>query len=106
MVNGNVSTTGCRDLSVPRTLSASQVTQELSNVQPGVYSIVRITVSRGNDVIEFSSEDLSILNLQNVQVVVGPPSTTTMATNFTVGEFAQCIAHISHTIHRFLNMIY
>ena len=68
----------CEDLSVPRNPSASETTEELNNLQPGVYAIVGVTVKSGVEMILFTSGDLSFLQLHNIEVTVG--STTTLTT--------------------------
>ena len=91
VVNGNVSMM-CEDLSVPRNPSASETTEELNNLQPGVYAIVGVTVKSGVEMIPFTSGDMTFLQLQNIEVMVGPPETPTMATDFTVGKsYTQCV---------------
>ncbi len=77
----------CQDLSVPRSPSASETTQELNDVQPGVYAIVGVTVNSGGEMIPFTSGDLRFLQLQNINVTEESPTTPTMATEVTVGRF-------------------
>ncbi len=74
----------CQDLSVPRNPSSSEATQELNNLQPGVYAIVGVTVnSSGGEMIPFTSGDLRFLQLQNINVTEESPTTPTMATEIT-----------------------
>ncbi len=61
----------CQDLPVPRNLSASETTQELNGVQPGVYAIVGVTVNSGGEMIPFTSGDLRFLQLQSIDFTGG-----------------------------------
>ncbi len=71
VINGNISMM-CQDLSVPRSPSVSETTQELNNLQPGVYAIVGVTVnSSGGEMIPFTSGDLRFLQLQNIEIAIG-----------------------------------
>ncbi len=76
----------CQDLSVPRNPSSSEATQELNNLQPGVYAIVGVTVNSSVELIPFTSGDLMFLQLQNINVTEESPTTPTMATEVTSGS--------------------
>ncbi len=103
VVNGNVSMM-CEDLSVPRNPSTSETTEELNNLQPGVYAIVGVTVKSGVEMIPFTSGDMTFLQLQNIEVMVGPPETPTMATDFTVGKsYTPCIIMYCLYVHVVVN---
>ncbi len=94
VVNGNISTM-CQDLPVPRNPSTSETTRELNNLQPGVYAIVGVTVNSGGEMIPFTSGDMTFLQLQNMEVIVGPPTTPTMAIDFTVGKsYSKCLLYM------------
>ncbi len=79
----------CEDLSVPRNSSASETTEELNNLQPGVYAIVGVTVRSGVEMINFTSGDLRFLQLHNIEVTVGStttPTTIAIYNDLTVGK--------------------
>ncbi len=93
VVNGNVSPM-CQNLSVPRNLSAPETTQELNNIQPGIYAIIGVTVNSGGEMIPFTSEDLRFLQLQNINITVG--KLYLHACMFTLIVSVSCVRYIQY----------